>query len=87
MDAGGLLGPDPGDARGHPDGSWARATATEFLGSPTVHQAGPRRLWRELQRVRNRLNREGDLPVYGARATVTPAGQTTLTRGSWSVTL
>ncbi|MFC4500549.1 MULTISPECIES: protein-L-isoaspartate(D-aspartate) O-methyltransferase [Streptomyces] len=71
----------------HPDGSWARATATEHLASPTVHQGGPRRLWRELQRVRNRLNREGELPVYGARVTITPDGETTLSRGGWSVTL
>ncbi|MFD7278384.1 protein-L-isoaspartate(D-aspartate) O-methyltransferase [Streptomyces sp. NPDC059862] len=82
---------DDGDTRTvwllHRDGSWARATATEFLGSPTVHQAGPRRLWRELQRVRNRLNREGELPLYGARVTITPDGETTLSRGTWSLTL
>ncbi|MFJ8870556.1 protein-L-isoaspartate O-methyltransferase [Streptomyces sp. NPDC102473] len=71
----------------HPDGSWARATATDFLGEPVVHQSGPRRLWRELQRVRNRLNREGALPVYGARVLITPDGATTLTRGTWSQTL
>ncbi|MFD7284112.1 hypothetical protein ACFV80_45880 [Streptomyces sp. NPDC059862] len=82
---------EDGDARTvwllHPDGSWARATATEFLGSPTVHQAGPRRLWREVQRVRNRLNREGEFPVYGARVTITPDGATILSRGAWSATL
>ncbi|MGW9191621.1 protein-L-isoaspartate(D-aspartate) O-methyltransferase [Streptomyces rubiginosohelvolus] len=71
----------------HPDGSWARATATELLGSPIVHQSGPARLWDELTRVRNRLNREGGLPVYGARVTITPDGTTTLTRGQWIHTL
>ncbi|MGQ4428858.1 protein-L-isoaspartate(D-aspartate) O-methyltransferase, partial [Streptomyces violaceoruber] len=71
----------------HPDGSWARATAAGFLDAPTVHQAGPRRLWDVLERIRNRLNREGRLPVYGARVTISPAGETTLSRGAWSVTV
>ena len=71
----------------HPDGSWARATARGFLDSPTVHQAGPRRLWDSLERIRNRLNREGRLPVYGAGVHIAPDGQTTLSRGAWSVTL
>ncbi|MET8812998.1 protein-L-isoaspartate(D-aspartate) O-methyltransferase [Streptomyces sp. NPDC004549] len=71
----------------YPDGSWARATTAKFLDSPTVHQAGPRRLWDELERVRNRLNREGGLPVYGARVTIAPDGTTTLTRGAWSTVL
>jgi protein-L-isoaspartate O-methyltransferase len=71
----------------HADGSWARAYAAESLDSPTVYQGGPRRLWDELERVRNRLNREGGLPLYGARVTITPDGVTTLSRGSWSLTL
>ncbi|WP_327434758.1 methyltransferase domain-containing protein [Streptomyces sp. NBC_01236] len=71
----------------HPDGSWARATAGGFLDSPTVHQGGPRRLWETLERIRNRLNREGGLPMYGARVTITPDGAATLSRGAWSVTL
>jgi protein-L-isoaspartate O-methyltransferase len=71
----------------HPDGSWARATATGFLDSPVVHQGGPRRLWDALEKVRNRLNREGALPVYGARVTISPDGATTLSRGAWSVSL
>lgn len=71
----------------HPDGSWARARATGFLSSPRVHESGPRRLWNELERIRNRLNREGALPVYGARVTISPLGETTLSRGSWTVTL
>lgn len=71
----------------HADGSWARATATAFLGSPTVHQGGPRRLWRELERIRNRLNRSGTLPVYGSRATIAPDGTVVLSRGGWTVTV
>ncbi|EKX64442.1 protein-L-isoaspartate(D-aspartate) O-methyltransferase [Streptomyces ipomoeae] len=71
----------------HPDGSWARATATGFLNSPTVHQGGPRRLWDELERIRNRLNREGALPVYGALVRIDPDGTLTLSRGAWSVTM
>lgn len=71
----------------HADGSWARATATGFLDSPTVHQGGPRRLWRELERIQNRLNREGGLPVYGARVRIDPDGTLTLSRGTWSVTV
>lgn len=69
----------------HPDSSWARATATGFLNSPTVHQGGPRRLWDELERIRNRLNREGALPVYGAQARIALDGVLTLSRGKWSM--
>ncbi|MFF8639126.1 protein-L-isoaspartate(D-aspartate) O-methyltransferase [Streptomyces pilosus] len=71
----------------HPDGSWARATSGGFLEGPTVHQGGPQRLWDALERIRNRLNREGQLPVYGARVTITANGETTLSRGGWTVTL
>ncbi|MET8563209.1 protein-L-isoaspartate(D-aspartate) O-methyltransferase [Streptomyces flaveolus] len=71
----------------HPDGSWARATAHGHLDSPEVHEAGPRRLWDALERIRNRLNKEGSLPVYGARVSITPTGVTTLSRGAWSVNL
>ncbi|MFD5788543.1 protein-L-isoaspartate(D-aspartate) O-methyltransferase [Streptomyces sp. NPDC127037] len=71
----------------HADGSWARATATGFLASPTVHQGGPRRLWRELERLRHRLNRSGTLPVYGARAAISPDGSVVLSRGGWSATV
>ncbi|MFK0154628.1 protein-L-isoaspartate(D-aspartate) O-methyltransferase [Streptomyces sp. NPDC090493] len=71
----------------HPDGSWARAAAAGFLDSPTVHQGGPRRLWDVLERIRHRLNREGGLPVYGARVRIAPDGALTVSRGSWSVTV
>jgi hypothetical protein len=69
----------------HPDRSWARATGV-WDDPPQVHQGGPRRLWNELESIR-RLNLEGGLPVYGARATITPDGETTLSRGDWHVTL
>jgi hypothetical protein len=71
----------------HADGSWARATAAGFLASPTVHQGGPRRLWDELERIRHRLNREGGLPLYGAKVRIDPDGTLTLSRGGWSVTV
>lgn len=70
----------------HPDGSWARATG-QWTEPPEVHQGGPRRLWTELERIRHRLNREGGLPVYGARVRVDPDGTVHLTRGAWSATI
>ncbi|MFG2883937.1 hypothetical protein ACGFYV_16845 [Streptomyces sp. NPDC048297] len=70
----------------HSDGSWARAVG-RWTDPPTVHQGGPRRLWTELERTRNRLNTEGGLPVYGARVRIAPDGALTLSRGSWSVTV
>lgn len=70
----------------HPDGSWARAEG-RWTDPPTVHQAGPRRLWDELERIRHRLNREGILPVYGAAVRIDPDGTTHLKRGAWSATI
>ncbi|MDT3397096.1 methyltransferase domain-containing protein [Streptomyces sp. B1866] len=70
----------------HRDGSWARASAT-WTDPPTVHQGGPRRLWDALERIRNRLNAEGSLPLHGARVTITPDGVCHLTRGKWSATI
>lgn len=67
----------------HSDGSWARATAT-WTDPPEVHQSGPRRLWDELERVRNRLNTEGGLPIYGAKVRIDPDGTLHLHRGAWS---
>ncbi|MGX1885765.1 hypothetical protein [Streptomyces sp. NPDC055287] len=64
-----------------------RTTASGFLEPPAVHQSGPRRLWSDLERIRNRLNREGALPVYGARVTIDPDGTTTLSRGPWKAIL
>ncbi|GIH25113.1 protein-L-isoaspartate O-methyltransferase [Acrocarpospora phusangensis] len=79
-----------GDARTavmvHEDGSWARAESTgEDL--PTVHQGGPRRLWDELDRVRDYWLQHGALPLYGARVRVSPDGSIRLQRGRWSATI
>ncbi|MFD0432052.1 hypothetical protein ACFQ60_47210 [Streptomyces zhihengii] len=53
----------------------------------TVYQGGPRRLWDPLEDILDRLNWVGELPVYGARVTITPDGDTTLTRGNWTARL
>ncbi|MFD7719043.1 methyltransferase domain-containing protein [Streptomyces sp. NPDC059814] len=66
----------------HPDGSWARASA-EWTDPPEVHQGGPQRLWTALERIRNRLNAEGSLPLLGARVRITPDGVCRLSRGKW----
>ena len=70
----------------HPDGSWARATGAGDQ-SPVIHQAGPRRLWNLLEEIRRDWLRDGSLPVYGAKATVSPAGTITLKRGRWQATI
>ncbi|MFE2296335.1 methyltransferase domain-containing protein [Streptomyces sp. NPDC059452] len=66
----------------HPDGSWARATG-QWTDPPEVHQGGPQRLWGALERIRNRLNTEGSLPLLGARVRITPDGVVHLSRGGW----
>lgn len=66
----------------HPDGSWARATATGDQ-TPVIHQAGPRRLWNTLDELRRDWLRDGSLPAYGAKVTITPDGSIRLTRGRW----
>ncbi|KPI12581.1 protein-L-isoaspartate(D-aspartate) O-methyltransferase [Actinobacteria bacterium OK074] len=66
----------------HTDGSWARATA-DRTHPPTVHQAGPQRLWTTLERIRNRLNSTGGLPLYGAQVRITPDGVCHLSSGRW----
>ncbi|KEF07570.1 MULTISPECIES: methyltransferase domain-containing protein [Streptomyces] len=70
----------------HPDGSWARASGGKGR-PPTVHQSGPRRLWDVLDRIRNRLNTMGGLPVYGVPLTITPEGTIHLSRGRWKATI
>ncbi|MYS83600.1 MULTISPECIES: methyltransferase domain-containing protein [Streptomycetaceae] len=70
----------------HPDGSWARATAHRFA-APIVHEGGPRRLWKLLERIRLRLNVEGRLPLYGAHVRITPDGVCHLKRGGWTGTI
>ncbi|MFE7135433.1 protein-L-isoaspartate O-methyltransferase [Streptomyces sp. NPDC057638] len=71
----------------HPDGSWARAEATDRHASPTVHQDGPRRLWDRLEKIRTWLVVDGDLPVAGANVRIDPDGTCHLTRGGWSETI
>ncbi|WP_328871242.1 protein-L-isoaspartate(D-aspartate) O-methyltransferase [Streptomyces sp. NBC_00287] len=70
----------------HPDGSWARATATGTEPAE-VHQAGAQRLWDELDRIRHWWLADGYLNTYGANLTVTPHGVTTLSRGGWTASL
>lgn len=70
----------------HPDGSWARASA-EWTDPPEVHQDGPQRLWTVLERIRNRLNTEGSLPLLGARVRITPDGVCHLSRGKWRASI
>ncbi|TKK88006.1 methyltransferase domain-containing protein [Herbidospora galbida] len=70
----------------HEDGSWARAESVG--GAPaTVHQGGPRRLWDELDRVRDHWLRHSALPLYGAEVTVSPDGTIHLRRERWSATI
>ncbi|MGW8992805.1 protein-L-isoaspartate(D-aspartate) O-methyltransferase [Streptomyces zhihengii] len=71
----------------HADGSWVRAHSPAPREVATVYQGGPRRLWDPLEDILDRLNWVGELPVYGARVTITPDGETTLTRGNWTARL
>ncbi|MGW6241041.1 methyltransferase domain-containing protein [Streptomyces sp. NPDC055094] len=70
----------------HPDGSWARASA-EWTDPPEVHQGGRQRLWTALERIRNRLNAEGSLPLLGAHVRITPDGVVHLSRGNWRASM
>ncbi|MFJ1640789.1 methyltransferase domain-containing protein [Streptomyces sp. NPDC088256] len=70
----------------HPDGSWARASG-KWIDPPEVHQGGPRRLWGDLERIRNRLAAEGSLPLLGARVRITPDGVVHLSRGQWRASM
>lgn len=71
----------------HADGSWARAHTTRVTGVTTVHQGGPRRLYDLLDKIRWRWVRDGHIPLSGARVTVMPDGETTLSRAPWTLTL
>ena len=66
----------------HPDGSWARATATGDE-RPTVCQSGPRRLWDLVDDIRHTWLRDGNLPAYGAIVTISPDGSVHLAKGRW----
>lgn len=68
----------------HADGPWARAHTSRGERITTVHQGGPRCLYDLLDYVRESWVNHGELPVYGARATITPDGTTTLAQGGWS---
>jgi protein-L-isoaspartate O-methyltransferase len=70
----------------HPDGSWARASASGD-DPPVVHQSGPRRLWDLLDDLRLSWLRHGSLPVHGAGATITPDGTIHLRQAHWQITL
>lgn len=70
----------------HPDGSWARATAVGDEPS-VVHQAGPQRLHDILDRLRDDWLRDGSLPAYGARVTISPDGTLVFRRGRWTATI
>ncbi|WP_180686900.1 methyltransferase domain-containing protein [Streptomyces gossypiisoli] len=71
----------------HRDGSWARARTEPGERTTTVHQGGPRRLYDILEQIRWQWLEHGELPVYGAKVTITPDGETTLSRGGWTATL
>ena len=71
----------------HPDGSWARATTATADQAPVIHQAGPRHLWTLLDETRHNWLKDGSLPAYGARVTITPDGTITLKRGRWEATI
>jgi len=66
----------------HADGSWARASGTGDQ-PPVVHQSGPRRLWDTLDDLRRTWLRDGSLPAYGAKVTITPDGGIHFKRGRW----
>jgi protein-L-isoaspartate O-methyltransferase len=66
----------------HPDGSWARATATGNE-LPVVRQGGPRRLWDTADEIRHTWLADGNLPAYGAAVTISPDGGIRLVKGRW----
>ncbi|MCC5582021.1 methyltransferase domain-containing protein [Microtetraspora sp. AC03309] len=70
----------------HADGSWAQASAM-YDEAPTVRQGGPRRLWDILDQIRHQWLVDGSLPLYGAKATITPDGMIRLQRGGWKATI
>jgi len=66
----------------HPDGSWARATGTGD-GPALVRQAGPRRLWNDLDNLRRHWLTHGCLPLRGANARIDPDGTCHVTQAHW----
>jgi hypothetical protein len=70
----------------HDDGSWARATGHHGQ-PPTVHQAGPRRLWDILDDLRHHWLSNGALPPHGARVRIDRDGTLHLKRGTWTAVI
>lgn len=70
----------------HPDGSWARATATGDE-PPEVRQGGPQRLWDTADDIRHTWLTDGNLPAYGAAITISPDGGIHLKKGRWETTI
>ncbi|MEU2313846.1 methyltransferase domain-containing protein [Streptomyces albidoflavus] len=72
---------------GEVEGRVERGASAEWTDPPEVRQAGPQRLWSALERIRNRLNTEGALPLLGAKALITPDGAVHLSRGHWHASM
>lgn len=70
----------------HPDGSWARATATGDE-PPEVRQGGPQRLWDTADDIRHTWLTDGNLPAYGAAITISPDGSIHLKKGRWETVI
>ena len=70
----------------HPDGPWARATGSADS-APIIHESGPQLLWDILDDLRHAWLRDGSLPAYGAKVTITPDGGIHVKRGRWQATI
>ena len=70
----------------HSDGSWARAEADGHE-VPLVHQSGPRRLWDEIDRVRDIWLEQGQAPFLGASVMVLEDGTVKVRRGTYRATI
>lgn len=70
----------------HADGSWAHATAAGF-DPPLVRQSGPRRLWDEIDRVRDIWLQQGQAPFLGAHCMVLGDGTVKVARGDYRATI
>lgn len=66
------------------DGSWARADSK----TKTLHQAGPRRLWDDLERVRARWTTAGRFPLHTMAVELTADHNTLVSPdGNWTLEL
>ncbi|MEU1630044.1 methyltransferase domain-containing protein [Streptomyces sp. NPDC020096] len=66
------------------DGSWARG---EDGSAPAVHQSGTRRLWDDLERVRQRWESAGKFPLHRMTVQLTPDGGTLMAPDGWTFKL